>query len=871
MPELFRFGPFEIDLAEIALRRDGARLAVQPKVIDALALLLRAAGETVSRADLTDAIWADVHVTDASLRQLIRRMRLALGEHGEWIEVVPTRGYRFAGPVERLVTGSDPLSELRGREDATKALDEALANHRLVTLHGPGGIGKTALAASYLRSRAGRYSGGAVWVDLVPARDRNLMLLAFARALDVHLGAGDSIATLGRAVAKRGPLLLGADNAEHLLEHAPLFSQILDLAPRAQILVTSRARLGEPTERLIALQPLRPHAALALLSERTGRDLAGDPNASAIIEAIGGNPLGLLLAARRLKLLSPADLARRLRDDLAVIDDRDPEAGGEPGLAAVAAGSWALASPEDRETLGIVSVFAGPFTLDDAERIAPRPIPLVERLQRLVEHAWLSASDGRFAVTQALRAFLRPHRDLAAQARWEGALIGEARRLQRAAQRGERAAVDRLYARIDDLSEISRAGDGERAAIVALALEGPLQQRGPLSMIEELCDRAVSAGISDPDQLADVLRARADVARRTDRLTEAIADYDRALALAVSLSVRARVCRYRATAAARLGRREEAHRDALLAVQTSGADEIGRALMVRANIAHDLGDPCAKDLWQEALERCPRDDFHSRISILVSSGCILQDQGRLTEAESRYLECYDVAVATDHRRAVCAVSTNLGNVALQSGRIEEARSWHRISLEAAQRLGDARVERICLGNLAACAVAGGAPEEAESLSAELLTAALHAKDEPHEAWARIHLAALAWERGRIGEACARLDAVQRTTAAAAFRHRDHASALACALLAERDQPDAAMAALPACIEAVDQRPDIATRAILSLVPAFAQLARERAGASVPSPDPVSAALSPHSEAARCVPHVVRCLARSAARSRMITA
>lgn len=212
------FAQFELDPASARLTRDGFEVPVQPKGLQLLGLLIRAAGRVVPREEIEADLWPDVRVTDQSLRQVARRLRAALGEpHDALIETVPGHGLRFAGEARAL----EPSSPVRlppqhdrfvGRASELDALEGALRASGLATVLGPGGSGKTRLVVEYARRR-----GGPAWFcDLTEARDRDDVARSVARALEVPLGSDDPVERVGHALAARGEALLVLDRFEQV-------------------------------------------------------------------------------------------------------------------------------------------------------------------------------------------------------------------------------------------------------------------------------------------------------------------------------------------------------------------------------------------------------------------------------------------------------------------------------------------------------------------------------------------------------------------------------------------------------------------------------------------------------------------------------
>ena len=172
-----------------------------------------------------------------------------------------------------------------GREDDLRRVAAAFdGGARLVTLLGPGGMGKTRLAQRYARGWLGDHAGGAWFCDLAPARSTEGIVAAVAQALDVPLGRADAVQQLGTAIAARGNCLLVLDNFEHLTRHAAaLVGAWQRAAPQARLLVTSRELLALPGEHVLPLEPLSAAESSLLFGQRLRSAGLAEPIDSAAV------------------------------------------------------------------------------------------------------------------------------------------------------------------------------------------------------------------------------------------------------------------------------------------------------------------------------------------------------------------------------------------------------------------------------------------------------------------------------------------------------------------------------------------------------------------------------------------------------------
>ncbi|MFE5898901.1 ATP-binding protein, partial [Streptomyces sp. NPDC056488] len=297
-------------------------------------------------------------------------------------------------PTPAPVPAESPAGNIRprltsfvGREPELDALRADLAGSRLVTLTGPGGSGKTRLA----EEAALRAEGPAAWIaELAPLDDPGAVpgaVLSALRLRETTLIArdgaplqNDPTAHLVEQLADR-PLLLVLDNCEHVIDAAAALAEtLLTHCPRLRVLATSREPLGVPGEAVRPVEPLPPDPAHRLFVERARAvrpsfDLTGDGGAAVdeICRRLDGLPLAIELAAARLRLLTPRQIADRLDDRFRLLTSGSRTVlPRQQTLRAVVDWSWDLLEPDERTLLRQVSVFAGGWDLAAAEALSPR-------------------------------------------------------------------------------------------------------------------------------------------------------------------------------------------------------------------------------------------------------------------------------------------------------------------------------------------------------------------------------------------------------------------------------------------------------------------------------------------------------------------
>ena len=311
----------------------------------------------------------------------------------------------------RLVHLPPQLTELVGREADVEQVAERLASThgRLVTLVGPGGIGKSRLAVATAVQVADGYPDGVFFVPLADARTPDQVVAELGSSLSVqHEGAQPLLATIqGRLAAAR--VLLVLDNFEQVTEASTMVVELLESCPGVDILVTSRVPLRVRGEHEHAVPPLAvpsPTAdaaaaaqahAVRLFIERARASRAGWEPGAGDLEAIAeicrrldGLPLAIELAAARLRILDPAALLERLDRKLDVVGGSLPDLPArQRTLTATIEWSVDLLSDAERILLARLAVFAGGWGLDAAEAVCQdeRVPDVLASLERLVEHS----------------------------------------------------------------------------------------------------------------------------------------------------------------------------------------------------------------------------------------------------------------------------------------------------------------------------------------------------------------------------------------------------------------------------------------------------------------------------------------------------
>lgn len=396
MEQEYCFGPFRFHSARHLLFSEDAVITTNRRALDVLAVLLERPGELVSKRELIERVWQDSTVQENNLTVQIAKLRKALGDdtgrRWQYIATVNGRGYRFVAPIDRRHAGPRataagavpagafalPAAPRRtiGRAAAIDAVRALLARRRLVSVVGPGGIGKTVLALALAHHLVESEGIAACFLDLSVGADTCAALDALARVLEAQHRPERTILVL--------------DSCERMSEAAVTrLDQVLARLPGMLVLASGRAPLSIAGEAVHRIAPLAYPAAggvmtaaqaldfpaIELFARRAARCLDGYrlcdadvPAVTAICARLEGHPLAIGMAARHMETMSANDIAARLDDSLGLLRTGDPAA--QPRHASLAASfdwSYAALSESERRILGALAVLPEPFTLDAAK------------------------------------------------------------------------------------------------------------------------------------------------------------------------------------------------------------------------------------------------------------------------------------------------------------------------------------------------------------------------------------------------------------------------------------------------------------------------------------------------------------------------
>jgi predicted ATPase/DNA-binding winged helix-turn-helix (wHTH) protein len=448
------FGPFRLLPAQRLLLRAGKPVRLGSRALDLLIALVERAGELVGKNELIARVWPDTIVEEGNLKVHVAALRRALrdGRAGNrYLINIPGRGYRFVTPVtlvenpqlsapstaatkreRNLPTG---LTALIGRADKINELTEQLQQWRFLTIVGPGGIGKTAVALAVAERLAETYEHGVCLVDLALVSDPLLVPSALAAALGLESRSDKALPGLIAAVRNKRMLLV-LDNCEHVIASAAtLAAQVLSGATRMHILATCREPLraeGEHIYRLPSLASPPSSArltatevlafpAVQLFIERAAASLgkfelsdADAPFVADICAKLDGVPLAIEFAAARVAVFGIPGLSSRLDDRLRLLTSgRRTALPRHQTMRATLDWSYEFLPELERLVLRRLGVFSGAFSLEAASTVAASEeiieLEVAERIANLVAKSLvavdLSGAVVRYRLFETTRAY----------------------------------------------------------------------------------------------------------------------------------------------------------------------------------------------------------------------------------------------------------------------------------------------------------------------------------------------------------------------------------------------------------------------------------------------------------------------------------
>jgi excisionase family DNA binding protein len=624
-----------------------------------------------------------------------------------------------------------PLTSLVGREYEIAALATILRGpDRLLTLTGPGGVGKTRLAMAAASAVAGDFADGVCYVALAAISDPYLVPQTVAHALGVQKTGGGSIEAQLESALKDRRLLLVLDNFEHLIEATPLVAALLTACPYLKILATSRVRLRVSGERERPVPPLRVGSrksevgsgerpptseAVRLFIERARavrEDVdytAEEQTVEAICQRLDGLPLAIELAAARVKILPPAALLARFdlpggaRLPLLADGPRDMPQRLQTMRDAIA-WSFNLLTDAERAMFRRLSIFVGGFTLEAAEAVWGKDelLPPLDAIASLVDKSLLRveeavAGEPRYGMLETIREFglerlaAGGEEDAVRQCHAEWALAFAEDAGPRAKQPGAAAWLPRLEAEHPNLRSALGwylgQGDGPRLLRMAASLWPFWQEHSHAGEGHRWLELALDLGRDAPalDQLRALVGA-GTLAWYLTRVERAQAWYEQALVLAQAVG-------------------DPAAEAFALCNLSWQAAELGDL--------HGAVAACEASLALASAEGATE----TMALALHNLACFTRMQGDLEAASHRAAEALALARAEGWDWLVPMILVGFGYTALELGEADRAASLLREALEQGLARGDLVDVSTALEGLATVAAAGQAEPTARLFGA----------------------------------------------------------------------------------------------------------------------------------------------------------
>ncbi|MBK9747558.1 MAG: tetratricopeptide repeat protein [Chloroflexi bacterium] len=698
---------------------DGLRLTqIEVKAIIKLLARWQAISTRADAVELLDlmglkaGVFTDAEWAASPLRQLE-------------VETVAAPVLPVPPPVAPRAALPTTLTPLIGREALLAALLAQIQDPhvRLITLTGPGGVGKTRLAQELARLSRNQFLDSVVWVSLAGIADAALVDTEIAQQLQVKANTSGTalVDRLIAVLAARATLLI-LDNFEQVLEAAPVIAALLQGAERLKVIVTSRAVLNLYGEHQVRVPPLElpnlqqfetpedlvRHAAVALFvarSQTVRRDFAlTDANARAVAEIcirLDGLPLALELAAARGRLFSPSALLQRLDQPLSLLDGGAVNATArQRTLRATIAWSYELLDPAEQRLFRVISAFPGGCSIEALEGIFVQPpgssrsvVDLLTSLldKSLVDQCELPDGALRITMLETLREF---GRELLLDSReWDAVREQQADYFQRWLE--TTTPLLSGAAQLQAATSIEHEHDNLRAVLSWSAHAHPQLGVGLVACLSQFWNMRGLA--LEGLRWAELLLGDAEITLVDETAQASYAKaYNSGGALAFATGNYARAETY-------------LQRALRLRLQLEDSEGIASTYNNLGNLAWNRSDLLSARQYFEEAVRIAESIQNTKLvaSVLNNLGTLLQSLNEFALAEAYLVRALDIWRSFGNQQSIANTLSNLGGIALRHQNFAQAMLYYVESLALQEELGNKRNAGAVLANMGEVALNQG--------------------------------------------------------------------------------------------------------------------------------------------------------------------
>jgi predicted ATPase len=672
-------------------------------------------GQILISGSTFDAVEAEVGNEVEIINQGIRRLRGLEGAAEPLYELrdpaLPHRKFAKLKTEENAQTNlPEAATSFVGRTREISELRSLLRRNetRLLTLIGFGGMGKTRTALQLAERLLFDFEDGVWWIEAEEATTGDALVQRIVYPLGVHLQPQPSVKEQLHSFLKDRHLLLVLDNTEQIPDVGKVAHEILAAAPRVKCVVTTRRALEISHERIYEIRPLPLEDAEQLFTQRARSrkpeftiDADNAEHVAELCRKLECVPLAIELAACRILGMTPREIQNRLNERFRVLQTRAPDLPPrQRALRGAIDWSYDLLTDEDKELFIQLSVFAGGFTMDDAERVCDAFDPF-ESVMELRRHSLLRAETD--AATQQTRyTMLESVRDYAAEKLAEAPDVAEAvhrRHAEYFLQFGDQRAVKmRTRDEAEALEELGASGDNLRAALRWAAEHGEARWCARLSLVVyellyrrgfwDEARRHLETGLTAAEESpAESEMLQAAILHRLGTIAHDLGDYPEACRRAeASLGLRRQVGDPKGTAEAlnllgllAMDQKDTAAagvylNDALALLAEGDHSRRGRVLHNLARLTSRNGDPdAAKRMYEDALRhRKAAGDARGEAETLGNLGVLAQYAEDLAEARTLYLASLEILRRLRDRHWIAVMLFNLGEVEETEGDLGRA-------------------------------------------------------------------------------------------------------------------------------------------------------------------------------------------------------